>query len=205
MSDASAPIGMFDSGAGGLAVLAEVRRLLPGEDVVYFADTAYFPYGPRPAAEIRERGEADHARTAGARREADRRRVQHGDERGDRAPARDVRCAVRGDGASAEACGRAHALRQGGDAGDAGDGARAEAGGADRPIRGRGVGADDRGAGAGGAGRGGRDRRRCYARSAAALPGAGARVGRGRACAGLHALRLPAARRSSARRATSWR
>ena len=52
------PIGMFDSGVGGLAVLAEMRRLLPGEDVVYYADTAYFPYGPRPAAEIRERAEA---------------------------------------------------------------------------------------------------------------------------------------------------
>lgn len=49
---------MFDSGAGGLAVLAEVRRLLPGEDVVYFADTAYFPYGLRPATEIRARAEA---------------------------------------------------------------------------------------------------------------------------------------------------
>jgi glutamate racemase len=58
MSDASSPIGMFDSGAGGLAVLAEVQRLLPGEGVVYFADTAYFPYGPRPAAEIRARAEA---------------------------------------------------------------------------------------------------------------------------------------------------
>ncbi len=49
---------MFDSGAGGLAVLAEVRRLLPGEDLVYYADRAYFPYGPRPAGEIRERGAA---------------------------------------------------------------------------------------------------------------------------------------------------
>ena len=49
---------MFDSGAGGLVLLGEVRRLLPGEDVVYFADTAYFPYGPRPASEIRERGVA---------------------------------------------------------------------------------------------------------------------------------------------------
>jgi glutamate racemase len=49
---------MFDSGAGGLALLAEVRRVMPGEDVVYFSDTAYFPYGPRPAKEIRERAEA---------------------------------------------------------------------------------------------------------------------------------------------------
>ena len=56
--NAAAPIGMFDSGAGGLAVLAEVRRLLPGEDVVYYADTAHFPYGPKPSAEIRARAEA---------------------------------------------------------------------------------------------------------------------------------------------------
>jgi glutamate racemase len=57
-ADASAPIGIFDSGVGGLAVLSELRRLLPGEDVIYYADTAYFPYGPRSSAEIRERAEA---------------------------------------------------------------------------------------------------------------------------------------------------
>jgi glutamate racemase len=55
---ASGPIGIFDSGAGGLAVLAEVRRMLPGEDIIYYADTAYFPYGPRPAVEIRDRCES---------------------------------------------------------------------------------------------------------------------------------------------------
>ena len=92
---------MFDSGVGGLAVLAEVRRLLPGEDVVYFADTAYFPYGPRPAAEIRERAEAVTRELLATRREAHRRRLQHGDERGDRASAGDVRCAVRRHGAGA--------------------------------------------------------------------------------------------------------
>lgn len=58
MAHASAPIGMFDSGAGGLAVLAEVHRLLPGEDVIYYADGAYFPYGPRRPDEIRERASA---------------------------------------------------------------------------------------------------------------------------------------------------
>lgn len=49
------PIGMFDSGVGGLSVLRELRRLAPNERVIYFADTAYFPYGPRPAAEVRKR------------------------------------------------------------------------------------------------------------------------------------------------------
>jgi glutamate racemase len=57
MPEATSPIGVFDSGVGGLVVLQELRRLLPGEDVVYFADSAYFPYGPRPAAEIRARSE----------------------------------------------------------------------------------------------------------------------------------------------------
>jgi glutamate racemase len=49
---------MFDSGAGGLAVLRELRRLLPGEDVIYYADTAYFPYGPKSSTEIQERAES---------------------------------------------------------------------------------------------------------------------------------------------------
>lgn len=52
------PIGVFDSGVGGLAVLAEIRRLLPADDLVYFADTAHFPYGDRPEAEVRALAEA---------------------------------------------------------------------------------------------------------------------------------------------------
>src|SRR5438067_2645142 len=58
MGDASGPLGMFDSGVGGLAVLAEMRRVLPREDVVYYADSAFFPYGSRSVAEIRDRCEA---------------------------------------------------------------------------------------------------------------------------------------------------
>lgn len=46
---------MFDSGVGGLSVLEAFRKLAPAERVIYFADTAYFPYGPRPAAEVRKR------------------------------------------------------------------------------------------------------------------------------------------------------
>lgn len=49
------PVGIFDSGAGGLSVLRAFRELAPNERVVYFADTAFFPYGPRPAAEVRKR------------------------------------------------------------------------------------------------------------------------------------------------------
>ncbi len=39
------PIGVFDSGVGGLTVAAEIRRRLPGEDILYFGDTARVPYG----------------------------------------------------------------------------------------------------------------------------------------------------------------
>lgn len=41
------PIGVFDSGIGGLTVLKEIMELLPGEDIVYFGDTARIPYGTR--------------------------------------------------------------------------------------------------------------------------------------------------------------
>ncbi len=48
------PIGVFDSGVGGLTVLAEIRDRLPYEHTVYFGDTARVPYGPRDPAEVRE-------------------------------------------------------------------------------------------------------------------------------------------------------
>ena len=46
------PIGVFDSGLGGLTVVRAVIDLLPRERVVYFGDTGRFPYGPKPAAEV---------------------------------------------------------------------------------------------------------------------------------------------------------
>lgn len=49
---------MFDSGVGGLSVLAELRRELPHEDFVYLGDTAHLPYGARPGEEIRALTEA---------------------------------------------------------------------------------------------------------------------------------------------------
>lgn len=52
MSD-SRPIGVFDSGVGGLTVLKEIRDLLPYEHTVYFGDTARVPYGVRDLAEVR--------------------------------------------------------------------------------------------------------------------------------------------------------
>ncbi len=46
------PIAVFDSGVGGLSVLRPLRALLPHEDLIYLADQAHVPYGPRPAAQI---------------------------------------------------------------------------------------------------------------------------------------------------------
>jgi glutamate racemase len=47
-----APIGIFDSGVGGLTVLRQLYRQLPNESIIYFGDTARLPYGIRSQAEI---------------------------------------------------------------------------------------------------------------------------------------------------------
>src|SRR6516162_3673135 len=51
---AEAPIGVFDSGVGGLTILSALREELPHENYVYFGDTANCPYGMRRDAEIVE-------------------------------------------------------------------------------------------------------------------------------------------------------
>ncbi len=43
----SKPIGIFDSGVGGLTVLAEIRKQLPNENLIYLGDTNNFPYGSK--------------------------------------------------------------------------------------------------------------------------------------------------------------
>ncbi len=48
------PIGVFDSGFGGLTVVSSLVEQLPNEDLVYLGDTARAPYGPRPIAQVRE-------------------------------------------------------------------------------------------------------------------------------------------------------
>src|SRR5205814_2266676 len=48
------PIGMFDSGFGGLTVARAVIDLLPFEHLVYVGDTGRYPYGPRPLDEVRD-------------------------------------------------------------------------------------------------------------------------------------------------------
>lgn len=51
----SAPIGIFDSGIGGLSVLRHIHQNLPQEDLLYFADSAYAPYGDKSEAAISAR------------------------------------------------------------------------------------------------------------------------------------------------------
>jgi glutamate racemase len=53
-----APIGVFDSGVGGLSVLREIRNALPHENLLYVADSGHAPYGNRPAKFIKDRAEA---------------------------------------------------------------------------------------------------------------------------------------------------
>ncbi len=57
-SNADRPIGVFDSGVGGLTVLDELLARLPSEDFIYFGDTEWFPYGDKSAADLRARADA---------------------------------------------------------------------------------------------------------------------------------------------------
>ncbi len=54
-ADANRPIGILDSGLGGLTIWREIRRQIPQESIIYIADHAYLPYGGRSAATIRRR------------------------------------------------------------------------------------------------------------------------------------------------------
>lgn len=48
----NAPIGVFDSGVGGISVLREIRQLLPAENLIYYADSGHCPYGGKPREAI---------------------------------------------------------------------------------------------------------------------------------------------------------
>lgn len=52
--DKTLPIGVFDSGLGGLTALDELRRLMPNEDIVYFGDSARIPYGTKSPSVIKK-------------------------------------------------------------------------------------------------------------------------------------------------------
>src|SRR5438093_11346229 len=51
-----APVGLCDSGAGGVSVLRGIRAALPSESVYYVADSAHAPWGDKPPSFVRERG-----------------------------------------------------------------------------------------------------------------------------------------------------
>ncbi len=51
----TAPVGFFDSGVGGLSVLQAARRILPHENLLYFADSAHCPYGSKSGDFVRQR------------------------------------------------------------------------------------------------------------------------------------------------------
>ena len=63
------PVGVFDSGVGGLSIVREMRRQMPRLDIVYVSDARYLPYGEKSDAFIRERAFAisDFLLAAGAR------------------------------------------------------------------------------------------------------------------------------------------
>ena len=61
----NAPIGIYDSGLGGLTVWREVRRLLPEESLLYLGDGKNCPYGSRPREEVRALADAAVARLVG--------------------------------------------------------------------------------------------------------------------------------------------
>jgi glutamate racemase len=58
MPNQKQPIGVFDSGIGGLSVLRAMRELMPEEPVVSFGDQGHVPYGPRPLEQVRDFSEA---------------------------------------------------------------------------------------------------------------------------------------------------
>ena len=61
----NAPIGIYDSGLGGLTVWREVRRLLPEESLLYLGDGKNCPYGSRPREEVRALADAAVAISCG--------------------------------------------------------------------------------------------------------------------------------------------
>ena len=54
------PIGIFDSGVGGLTVAHAIKQILPGESLIYFGDTAHLPYGDKSAESIRYYSQTDY-------------------------------------------------------------------------------------------------------------------------------------------------
>ena len=58
LKSGNSPIGIFDSGVGGISVLRAIRQQMPEESILYFGDQGHIPYGPRPMGQIRDFSEA---------------------------------------------------------------------------------------------------------------------------------------------------
>jgi glutamate racemase len=56
--NSNSPVGIFDSGVGGISVLRAIRQQMPEESILYFGDQGHIPYGPRPMEQIRNFSEA---------------------------------------------------------------------------------------------------------------------------------------------------
>jgi len=65
----SMPVGILDSGVGGLSILRAIRQIMPQLDIAYYADTAHFPYGEKPEADVRRlvRAGVDRLKREGCR------------------------------------------------------------------------------------------------------------------------------------------
>ena len=55
MASNNNPIGIFDSGVGGLSILKAIKKLMPNENLIYVADSQYTPYGNKSEQEIESR------------------------------------------------------------------------------------------------------------------------------------------------------
>ena len=71
------PIGVFDSGLGGLTGVRELRRRLPHEDIIYFGDTGRVPYGSRSPETILQYARQDIANDKKARKSNKKKGKKH--------------------------------------------------------------------------------------------------------------------------------
>ena len=83
MSTDNRPIGVLDSGLGGISVLRELVKLMPGEDFIYYGDSANAPYGTRTPEEVIDLTKKDVEFLLERGAESNRRGLQYSDKCGD--------------------------------------------------------------------------------------------------------------------------
>lgn len=89
------PIGVFDSGMGGISVLRELVKVMPHEDFIYFGDSVNAPYGTRPTEQIRDLT-IHHVESLMAQEPRGCGCMQYGNECGSRCASQDVSAASSG-------------------------------------------------------------------------------------------------------------